>query len=143
MFAVASPCAWRTPIAARRHYVVIATFVAGVVCHNAARSNAALTPESPEVVAMVDKALKFLETTSDERLGGKCLIALAFHKAGRSIDHPKIVEAIEACRTSLEAERRIDYIYGKALAVIFLAELNSPTHRQLLEQYAGLLPAHR
>lgn len=101
------------------------------------------SPDSPEVVAMVAKGLEFLETATDDRLGGKCLIALAFHKNGAGLDHPKIVEAVQACRTSLESERQIHYIYSKALAVILLAELDSSPNEAILRDYAEMLEAHR
>jgi hypothetical protein len=101
------------------------------------------SPDSPEVVAMVAKGLKFLEAENDDRLGGKCLVALAFHKNGAGLDHPRIVEAVHACRTSIESERQIQYIYGKALAVILLAELDSSANDALLRDYAEMLEAHQ
>ncbi len=54
------------------------------------------TPESSNVKKVVNAALAFLEGKTDERLGGKCLIALAFLKAGK-LDHPKVRQAIEEC----------------------------------------------
>jgi hypothetical protein len=101
------------------------------------------SPDSPEVVAMVAKGLKFLETATDDRLGAQCLIALAFHKNGAGLDHPRIVEAVRACRTSIETERLNHYIYSKALAVILLAELDSSANEDLLRDYAKLLEAHQ
>ena len=43
----------------------------------------AYTPESPEVIELYEKGLKYLENETDERLGGKCVIGLAFYKAGK------------------------------------------------------------
>src|SRR5689334_16206180 len=59
----------------------------------------AVTPDSPEVKALVEKGLGFLETADDERLGAKCLIGLSFFKAGKPVNHPKIVAAINACQS--------------------------------------------
>ena len=56
----------------------------------------AVTPESPEVLALVDKGLSFLDSHTEDKLGGKCLIALAYHKRGLPDDHPKIREAVVA-----------------------------------------------
>ncbi len=103
----------------------------------------AYTPESPEVVAMVDKALAYLDRNTDHRLGGKCLIALAFHKNGASPSHHRITEAVEACRTSLESEVAIDWLYSKAIAIIFLAELDPKRYGDLIRRYVELLPAHQ
>jgi hypothetical protein len=95
------------------------------------------------VLALVDSGLAFLEKHGDERLGGKCLIALAFLKRGASPTHPRIQEALAACRDSVEAEKQVTYIYGKALAVIFLAELDAAAYRDLLRTYAGMLDEHQ
>lgn len=148
MLAAVAPCA-RHPnfgVRARRRGRFFATaFLAmGTLLSAAAADRAAgYASDSPEVVAMVDKALAYLAKNTDGRLGGKCLIALAFHKNGASIDHPQIVEAVEACRTSFEYERGITNIYSKALAVILLAELDASANRELLLQYAELLKAHQ
>jgi hypothetical protein len=103
----------------------------------------AYTPESPEVVAMVDKALAYLDRNTDSRLGGKCLIALAFHKNGASPSHHRITEAVEACRTSLESEVGVDWLYSKAIAIIFLTELDPKQYGDLIRKYVELLPAHQ
>jgi hypothetical protein len=102
----------------------------------------AVTSESPEVREIVEKALGYLESQTDPRLGAKCLIGLAFHKAGRPDDHPQIQAAVEACRTMAAAERDFSYIYSKALAAIFLAEIDASQHRSLIETYASMLPEH-
>ncbi|HYO23612.1 MAG TPA: prenyltransferase/squalene oxidase repeat-containing protein [Lacipirellulaceae bacterium] len=103
----------------------------------------AYTPESPEVVALVDQALTFLEKNTDERLGARCLVGLAFHKRGMPATHPRIREAVEACRTSIESERTVPYTYSKALAIIFLSELDARAHGDLIRSYVELLEAHR
>src|SRR5256885_1611890 len=57
---------------------------------------AGVTPESPEVKKLVDAALKYVETANEERLGGRCLIGLAFLKAGRG-DDPNVQLAVDEC----------------------------------------------
>ena len=110
-----------------------------------ASTSQAVTPESPEVLAVVDKALKYLESENgeDSRLGGKCLIALAFHKRGMSEGHPRIMEAVEACRSMVDYEKETPFTYSKGLAVIFLSELNADAHRELIATYAELLKTHQ
>jgi hypothetical protein len=104
---------------------------------------AAYTPESPEVLEVVDKGLKFLESQTHDEVGGKCLIALAFHKRGMSQGHPKIQEAIEACRQSVNEEKQRSYLYGKCIAIIFLTELDASAHRDLINSYVAQLKDHQ
>lgn len=90
------------------------------------RQAAAVTPESPEVKAVIDKAFKFLETADDPRLGGKCLIGLCFLKNGADEKHPKVDAALQACLTAAKgepAEIRTD-LYSTGIAIIFLCTLN-------------------
>lgn len=103
----------------------------------------AYTPESPEVLEVIDKGLKYLESQTHGEVGGKCLIALAFHKRGMSIGHPKIQEAIEACRQSVDEEKQRGYLYGKCIAIIFLTELDATTHRDLINRYVSQLKDHQ
>ncbi len=99
----------------------------------------AVTPESPEVRALIEKGLKYLESNSDKRLGGKCLIALAFHKEGASPDHPRIQEALEACRNTSSQKVVGEDVYSNGLAIIFLAELDGKKHRELIARFAGAM----
>lgn len=114
-----------------------------LICLHLGGAASAVTRESPEVVAVVDKALEYLETNTDERLGGKCLIALAFHKRGLPETHPRIKEAVEACNKMLAEEERTIHVYSKGLAIIFLTELDAVKHRGLIERYAALLRTHQ
>jgi len=99
----------------------------------------AVTPESPEVRALIEKGLKYLESNSDNRLGGKCLVALAFHKEGASPEHPRIQEALEACRNTSSQKITGEDVYSNGLAIIFLAELDGKKHRELLARFAGAM----
>ena len=103
-----------------------------------ARSALALSPDSPEVKALTDKGLGFLEKASDDRLGGKCLIGLSFLKAGRSTGHPKIVEAVNACQSSVSMlggdGSGVDN-YSVGLALVFLLEVDPSRHRSLATRY--------
>lgn len=114
-------CAWLQSLAAVMLIIV------------ASPSTFAYTPESPEVRAVIDKALKFLNEQSDDRLGGKCLLALAFLKNDQP-DHPKIQEALAACRKN---RAKLDHgeVYSNGLALIFLCELNARRHEDLVKFY--------
>jgi hypothetical protein len=89
-------------------------------------SASAVTPESPEVKVVIDKALKYLETADDNRLGGKCLIALAFLKNGSDETHPKVAAAVEGClaTTKNEPANIQTDLYSTGVAIIFLCTLN-------------------
>jgi hypothetical protein len=99
----------------------------------------AVNPESPEVRELVDRGLKYLEKNTDERLGGRCLVALAFLKNGASPNHPRIREAVAACEQLSGDDIRADSVYSHGLAIIFLAELDPNKYHQLLEQFAGAM----
>jgi len=98
----------------------------------------AVTPDSPEVKAIVAKGLEYLETADDERLGGKCLIGLSFHKAGRPASHPKIVAAIKDCEAwaaKLSGDESALDNYSVGLALVFLLEVDPDRQRSLATRY--------
>jgi hypothetical protein len=98
----------------------------------------AVTPDSPEVKQMIERALKWLETQDDNRLGGRCLIGLAFYKAGRKLDHPKIVQAQNACQSAIGNLGALDMSeanYSLGLALVFLLETSPEKNRSLADRY--------
>ena len=101
----------------------------------------AISPESPEVREVVDRALAFLEThDSEQRLGGRCLVALAFLKNGASPEHPRIQAAVAACEAATpESLLNEGHVYSNGLAIIFLAELDPVKYRSLIDRFAGVL----
>jgi hypothetical protein len=103
-----------------------------------------VTPESPEVKKLVNSALAFLEKNGDERLGGKCLLGLAFLKAGRT-NHARVNEALAACRETMSANPpdAILDVYSNGLAIIFLCEQSSQTNRREIEWYLSRLKARQ
>jgi len=100
----------------------------------------AVTPESAEVKQVIERGLKFLETSQDGRLGGKCLIGLAFLKNGRDRSHAKIVEALNACnefaRAPFTANTNSVSVdnYSVGLAIIFLCEYDPVANRAAAQQ---------
>jgi hypothetical protein len=109
-----------------------------------AAARAGETPDSANVRKVVNSALGFLEGHTDDHLGGKCLIGLAFLKAGKP-DHPKVREAIEECakieRTKLD-EGTIDN-YSNGLAIIFLCEASAQKHSRAIQSYLDILKARQ
>jgi len=120
---------------------ILSLFVVVLLVLFTAAPSLAVTPESPEVRELIEQGLSYLEEHTDERLGGKCLIGLAFLKDGASLDHPRIVEALEACKSHNAQEIRNEPggVYSNGLAIIFLAELDATKHRDLIQRYAGAM----
>ncbi|MCA9230539.1 MAG: hypothetical protein KDA57_07800 [Planctomycetales bacterium] len=98
-----------------------------------------MTPESPEVRSLIEKGLKYLEATPDDRLGGKCLVALAFLKEGTAPEHPRVVDALKACRDTDPSQLGVEGNYHCGLALIFLAELDPVQHRKLIDGYLAAM----
>ncbi len=102
----------------------------------------AYTPESPEVQAMIEKGLAYLQTDSDERLGGKCLVGMVFHKAGYEEDHPQIDAAVKACRVACQGTPEQigpDAVYSIGIALILLTDLNPVRYRAEIDTFFSWL----
>ena len=94
----------------------------------------ALTPSSPEVVAAIDRGVKFLESgeAQDERLGAKALLGIALLKYGEEPTHPKIVESANSIHNALSGYdlKKLNVsdanfnIYATGMSIIFLVELS-------------------
>src|SRR5262245_16490190 len=94
------------------------TVLAGVVV--LCRPAIAVTPESPEVRKLIDDGLKLLGSADGapvdnnmRKLGGKCLVGLAFIKAGKP-EHPRVKEALEAIKTFMAPEQKVD-VYSNGI----------------------------
>ena len=96
-------------------------------------------PESPEVRKLIEDGLKSLEGHSEERLGGLCLIALAFIKEGASPDNRHVRAAVKACQSTNAQQARLSDTYSNGLAIIFLAELDAVKYREVIARFAGAL----
>src|SRR5690349_6246612 len=92
--------------------LAVAGIVLAALAAAPAKRAAAANPESPEVKRMVDRAVKWLETQQEQRLGGKCLIGLACFKAGGGLNHPKVQEALRACTSPSPGVDSPDYNYS-------------------------------
>jgi hypothetical protein len=104
----------------------------------------AVTPDSPEVQKLVNAALGFLEKNTDERLGGKCLVGLAFIKSNQP-DHPRVLEALAECRKVMSAnppDPMLD-VYSNGLAVIFMCELAPQKYTREIQWFLNRMKARQ
>lgn len=95
-------------------------------------------PESPEVKALVQKALGYIEKNGKDEdrfykmLGGACLSAMAANKATGNDQHPLVQAAIAKCRAAAkgnEFHSGEGENYSLGLALIFLCELDPIQYR--------------
>ncbi len=108
-----------TPLA-RRAGALICASLGPIFCGLHAQSAHAVTPSSPEVRDVLDKAFGYLKSATDARLGGKCLIGLAFVKDGADETHPRVKEGVDACVAAArrDANQINADIYSTGLAVM-------------------------
>jgi hypothetical protein len=107
----------------------------------------AMTPESPEVMAAINKGIAFLESDSaeDDRVGARALQCLCMLKITdldpenhKKVDpaHPKFVKAIERIQKALgnrdiaKLEAGTWDIYSTGLAIIFLVEFENKINQK-------------
>lgn len=112
----------------------VALFVVVCLLSSFAPPAAAITPESPEVKALIERSLSYLSSANHDKIGGRCLVALAFKKNGRDPNFGKIRDAITGCQT-----HRFDGFpfcdnYNLALMIIFLCEMEDEAHRPLIQR---------
>ena len=124
----------KTTRATRAVALLIAILVA-----SAPQMASAVTPQSPEVQAVIKKAMAYLDKSEEPRLGGKCLIAMAYLKTKPpQPKHPKVAEALAACRAGTKSRKPHD-MYSNGLAIIFLCEYGGKKYGDLVNYYLGAL----
>jgi hypothetical protein len=105
------------------------------------------TPEDPLVQEMLERGIQFLEKGQETdqhagMLGGKCLVALACYKHRKNAQHPRVVEAVAACRELAQRSERSfahDFNYSLGIAVIFLCELDASQYASEIQFFLGAL----
>lgn len=128
----------------------------------AARRASALSPESPQVIALVAKAKQFLEIAPNKRIdddsdeardrtGLKALVGMVFVKtrpkgSEETIkQHPKVQEAISAIRGEISANfqgvPRANPVYSVAIAILFLVELDPVEFRPEIDSLVAYMLA--
>lgn len=115
--------------------------IAVLLVFGSASRSRALNPESPEVKKMLEKSLKYLETASHARLGGKCLIGLVFVKHGHGEEHAQVQVAVEACKQAAtpNADQINTPIYDLGIAIIFLCNLDPSKYQAEIQKLLDAL----
>ncbi|HEV7222452.1 MAG TPA: hypothetical protein VGN42_07110 [Pirellulales bacterium] len=103
----------------------------------------ALNPKSPEVKALVEKAVKFLEQPLPQQLaqmpnstapGAKALVGMCMLKAGRPNNHPKVIEAAESIRkVATEHLDSLD-VYNLGLCIVFLIDFDPAAYQPEIQK---------
>ena len=106
----------------------------------------AYSPESPEVVAMIERGLAAIEKDGGKntRLGAKCITAYALVKNGKPTTHPLVQAAIQAAVDNLKNEEspyanHERSIYDIALALIMLCEVAPQAQNDAIIKYLDIL----
>ena len=124
--------------------IALTLMICGIVSSAVVQPADAYTPESPEVRAMVEKGLKYLEkhaaSASEHRLGTLALCGMALHKSGRPESNPVIQAAIKECQKRVKSEdfkKRIysSGVYADMLAAIFLMDLANAQYAPEINEY--------
>ncbi|MBI1900503.1 MAG: HEAT repeat domain-containing protein [Planctomycetia bacterium] len=108
----------------------------------AAHPAAGIGPESPEVKKAVEDGLEYLRTAEYGRLGGKALVGLAFLKAGKDKNEPKVQEALQAVLATAKAGPDAyseGLIYDAGVCIMFLVAMDPSKYRQEIEVYVKAL----
>lgn len=130
----------------RRAWYPILVSLAGLATLAPDRIVVAYTPQSPEVQALLVKAIKVLETEEHPEPGGKALMAMALLKAGVDPAHPKIQQAVAATRQYVGAIRQGglgDTCYNAAICCLFLIDLDHSQYRTEIETLLSALAARQ
>jgi hypothetical protein len=95
------------------------------------------SPESPEVRAMIKRAIPYLEKASNEELGGDCLIALTLVKEGIGENHPVVAHAVKRVKEGIAAnqitDKGSDAFYSTGIAGIFMCEVDPVKYRREID----------
>lgn len=142
-----SPSRGRLPAQKHPWFRLLAWAGAAGLFFSSGASVLALTPESPEVKAVVGKGIKFLETTNagtwESHAGMKALTGMCVLKfyGEKGKKHPKIAEAIETIRAGLKDNRLRgeEEIYDVGISLIFLLDLVTEGAGDYTPEMQGLL----
>ena len=131
-----------------KELALVALIAAGIIA-TSARPAAAYTPESPEVRAMIEKALGPIGHSKDARLGARCLRALCFLKYYKLVKREAeiktaqpVIDGVNACAGAKIDAFSADIIggvsnYSLGIALMFLCEHDPVGNRQLIEKYVA------
>lgn len=112
------------------------------------RVYAELTPESPEVKKAVEKALKYLGSAKEQRLGGMAVMGLAAYKATSDHQHPVVQSQLDEVLQHVNGDGVLKQqdIYSLGIALIFLANIDPQSHtpqiKALIDELAARQKGH-
>lgn len=137
-----SPIALQTPRGTTLRILLLALALgAGAVSPCAAQE---LSPESPEVQEAVKKALQYLSTSDDPRLGGKALMALSIYKATADPDNPKLKALVEEVMKMLASSKQVnEEIYSLGIGILMFVNLDHEKYRPQIERLINELLARQ
>lgn len=130
------PCRPSSRLSYRRRWLSACSIVAILACCFATPPAAhAVTPESKEVVEVIDRAVGYLEQQTEARYGGRILMGLTLLKAGREKTHPKVKDGLVAIDLLLSNAQitSSSEIYTIGLAIILMCELDPEQYRDKIE----------
>jgi len=101
----------------------------------------ALNPDSPEVRALIAKAIPLLEKQKPAHLGEAALFALTLLKADVKKDHPLIQQTLQQVRAQSKklTEEHEYVVYETGVCLIFLAEADPTGSRAEIQAYLNFL----
>lgn len=90
-----------------------------------------ITPDSPGVRTRVDRAIAYLESSNDGRLGAKALVGLTLIKYGKPKDHAKIKDAVATIQAGVKVGPKAfaEDIYSTGIAILFLVAVDPSKYR--------------
>jgi len=97
-----------------------------------------LTPQSPTVLQAVARAVAFLKKngSTEPRLGGRALVALALYKAGVDPETDSTIQgALEDIQKAISDDGTVtisDHIYTAGIIILLLAEIDPDRYRREL-----------
>jgi hypothetical protein len=112
-----------------------------------AQTALAITPNDPKVRAMIEKGINYLETVEGldsygSTVGGQSLLAMAVFKHRKDASHPRVQQAIEACRAvaaNPNQQFEADFNYSLGIAIIFLCEVDARQYENDIKTLLALL----
>lgn len=123
----------------RRRWQIFGALVAAIGFWWSGNACLALSPESPEVRAAIDKGVAYISNKTGKHLGAKALIALVLSKDGKK-NHPKIQEAVDAIREAISNNfSNVDVfdatrnVYSLSACIVLLTELDPYIYRTEIE----------
>lgn len=141
-------------LVARRRSLANCLLLAAIVLLRCCTEAQAYAPEDPEVQAMAERAVVYLETSRTrtvrdeymETLGGRCVTALAIYKHRKDRNHPAVQDAVAECQRYAQNSSITypsDFNYSLGLSIIFLCEIDAQRYASDIQSLVGILQSRQ